>query len=63
MALMLAIETAWTEDTTDLADTILKVIRQAEINKENDKSTTESVNTFAVGSSEPHGVHAQHKNA
>lgn len=34
-ALVSAIETGWTEDTTNLSDTILRVIRHAEIQKGN----------------------------
>ena len=48
-ALVSAIETAWKEETTDLADTILRVIRHAEINKGNDKDSAENVNALAVG--------------
>ena len=34
-ALVSAIETAWTKDTTNLSDTILRVLRHAEIQKGN----------------------------
>ena len=40
-ALVSAIETNWKDETTDLADTILRVIRHAEINKGNDKNNTD----------------------
>lgn len=46
--LVLAINTAWMEDTTVFIDTILRVIPYAEINKENNKNTAENVITFAV---------------
>ena len=48
-ALVSAIETTWKEETTDLVDTILKIIRHAEINKRNKKNTANNVNTLAVG--------------
>lgn len=48
-ALVSAIETSWTEETTDLGDTILRVIRHAEINKGNEKDTANNVNALAVG--------------
>lgn len=41
VALVSAIETNWKEETTDLADTILRVIKQAEINKGNDKDNAD----------------------
>ena len=47
-ALVSAIETTWKEETTDLADTILRIIRHAEINKENEKDTADNVNALAV---------------
>lgn len=48
-ALVSAIETTWKEETTDLADTILRIIRHAEINKGNEKDTADNVNALAVG--------------
>lgn len=48
-ALVSAIETSWTEETTDLGDTILRVIRHTEINKGNGKDTANNVNALAVG--------------
>ena len=48
-ALVSAIETTWKEETTDLADTILRIIRHAEINKGNEKDTANNVNAFAMG--------------
>ena len=48
-ALVSAIETTWKEETTDLQDTILRIIRHAEINKGNDQDTTENTtNAMAV---------------
>ncbi len=51
-ALMSAIETTWTDETTDLQDTILWVIRHAEINKDNDHgvavNASSSTNALAV---------------
>lgn len=41
-ALVSAIETMWTEETTDLSDTILRIIRHAEINKGNEEDTAEN---------------------
>lgn len=41
-ALVSAIETTWTEETTDLSDTILRIIRHAEINKENEEDMAEN---------------------
>ncbi len=40
-ALVSVIETNWKEETTDLVDTILRVIRHAEINKGNDKDNAD----------------------
>ena len=40
-ALVSAIETNWKDETTDLADTILRVIRHAEINKGNNKDNAD----------------------
>ena len=40
-ALVSAIETNWKDETTDLANTILRVIRHAEINKGNDKDNAD----------------------
>lgn len=37
------------EDTTDFADTILRIICHAEINKKNDKDMAKNINAFAVG--------------
>ena len=48
-ALVSAIETTWKEETTELADTILRIIRHAEINKGNEKDTADNVNALAVG--------------
>lgn len=48
-ALVSVIETTWKEETTDLGDTILRVIRHAEINKENEKDTAKNVNALTVG--------------
>ena len=39
----------WKEETTDLADTILRIIRHAEINKGNEKDTANNINVLAVG--------------
>ena len=48
-ALVSAIETTWKEETTDLQDTILRIMRHAEINKGNDQDTTENTtNAMAV---------------
>lgn len=51
-ALVSAIETTWTDETTDLQDTILRVIRHAEINKDNDQdiavNASSSTNALAV---------------
>ena len=48
-ALISAIETTWKEETTDLQDTILRIIRHAEINKGNNQDTTENTtNAMAV---------------
>lgn len=40
-AFVSAIETNWKDKTTDLADTILRVIRHAEINKGNNKDNAD----------------------
>ncbi len=40
-ALVSAIDTNWKEETTNLADTILRVIRYADINKGNDKDNAD----------------------
>ena len=40
-ALVSAIKTNWKDETTDLADTILRVIRHAEINKSNNKDNAD----------------------
>lgn len=51
-ALVSAIETTWTDETTDLQDTILRVIRHAEINKDNNQDIADnaslSTNALAV---------------
>lgn len=51
-ALVSAIETTWTDETTNLQDTILRVIRHAEINKDNDQdiagNANSSTNALAV---------------
>lgn len=41
-ALVSAIETSWTDKTTNLSDTILRIIRHAEINKGNEEDTAEN---------------------
>lgn len=48
-ALVFVIETSWKKETIDLANTILRIICHAEINKENKKNTANNVNAFAVG--------------
>lgn len=48
-ALVLAIETLLKEETMDLADTILKIIHHAEINKKNKKNIANNVNALIVG--------------
>ena len=48
-ALVLVIETTCKEETTDLADTILRIIRHSEINKRNEKNTADNVNALVVG--------------
>lgn len=47
--LVSAIETTWKEKTIDLTNTILKIIRYAEINKRNKKDTANNINTLAIG--------------
>lgn len=47
-ALVSAIEIAWKDETTDLADTILQVIKHAEINKGNDQDNAK-VKIMATG--------------
>lgn len=49
LALVSAIKTTWKEETTDLQDTIFRIMRHAEINKGNDQDTTENTtNAMAV---------------
>lgn len=43
-ALVSAIETTWTDETTNLSDTILRIIGHAEINKWNEEDTAENSN-------------------
>lgn len=40
-ALVLAIKTAWKDETTNLANTIIQVIRHTKINKGNNKDSTD----------------------
>lgn len=47
-ALVSAIETIWKDETTDLQDTILRIIRHAEINKGNDQDIASSNTTNAL---------------
>lgn len=47
--LVLAIETMWKEVIIDLANTILRIICPAKINKKNKKNTINNVNALAVG--------------
>lgn len=47
-ALVSAIETTWKDETTDLQDTILRIIRHAEINKGNDQNIASSIPTNAL---------------
>ena len=47
-ALVLAIETKWREETTNLSDTILRVIRHAEINKGNAQDVVENTKVLAT---------------
>lgn len=44
-----AIETGWTEETTNLSDTILRIIRHAEIKKGNEEDSTENIKIVATG--------------
>ena len=48
-ALVSAIETEWKEETTNLSDTILRVIRHAEINKGNAQDLAESTKVLSTG--------------
>lgn len=48
-ALVLIIKTKWKKETIDLADTILRIICHAEINKRNKKDIANNINTLAVG--------------
>ncbi len=48
-AVVSAIETWWTEETTNLSDTILRIIRHAEIKKGNEEDSTENVKVLATG--------------
>ena len=48
-ALISAIETEWKEETTNLSDTILRVIRHAEINKGNAQDLAESTKILSTG--------------
>lgn len=48
LALVLVIKTVWMEETTDLADTILRVIKHAEMNKRNDLNNAK-VKILTVG--------------
>ncbi len=50
-ALVTTIETEWKEETTSLSDTVLRVVRHAEINKGNERDmvSSASVNALAVG--------------
>ncbi len=43
-----AIETGWTEETTNLSDIILRIIRHAEIKKRNEENSTENVKVLAT---------------
>lgn len=47
-ALVSAIETSWTEENTDLAETILRIIRHAEINKGNMEDSAENTKVLAT---------------
>lgn len=48
-ALVSAIEMMWKEVTTDLANTILKIIYYAKINKRNIKDMANNINVLTVG--------------
>lgn len=48
-ALVSAIETEWKEETTNLSDTILRVIRHAEINKGNAQDSAENTKVLTTG--------------
>lgn len=41
-ALVSAIKTTWTKETTDLSDTILRIIRHAKINQKNEEDMAEN---------------------
>lgn len=47
--LVSAIETMWEKESTNLANTILRIIWYVEINKRNEKDTANNVNAFAMG--------------
>lgn len=57
-ALVSAIKTTWTDETTDLQDTIFWVIRHAEINKDNDQdiagNASSSTNALTVKTQREH---------
>lgn len=44
-----AIKMTWKKETTDLADTILRIIRYTEINKGNMKNMVNNINALAMG--------------
>lgn len=46
--LVLAIKTMWKEKITNLANTILKIIRYAKIKKENKKNIANNINIFII---------------
>lgn len=52
-ALVSAIETTWTDKTTDLSDTILRIIRHAEINKGNEEDLPESSSKVVLAARTP----------
>ncbi len=61
LALVTTIKTEWKEETTNLSDTVLKVVKHAEINKKNVRNTASSasVNALAMEAERkrvPHGT-------
>ena len=48
-ALVSAIETKWKKETTNLSDTILRVIRHAEINKGNAQDLAKITKVLSIG--------------
>ena len=52
-ALVSAIKTTWTDETTDLSDTILRITCHAEVNKGNEEDSTENPSKVVLATRTP----------